>query len=366
MMAVAMCFTSGIILGAGALHMLPDAADTWAEYFDKAGVSNENVRNYPWSLLLAMLTVLILMAIDFWVVRSGLQDKVFAAQAADAAASALAPEPAAAATAVSSPAVVVQPSTAASPTTQENAPLTTPASPGAAGAPAALELTVTTPLSAAAPAACNDEGHGHAHANGNGHGHSHGDSHGHSHSHSDVNALEGMRGGAANNANAWLFFLALSIHSLFDGLGLGAVTTTADFIALVAAVVSHEILDGFSVGVPIFMAKWRMRRAACAFATVGIAAPIGISIGLIASESLEGASALLARAIIISISGGSFLFLSLVEMIPPSFAGHGHGHSHGPAPAADPSKKESPYMPLIKFSAVLLGFTSMVSSTVSL
>ena len=41
---------------------------------------------------------------------------------------------------------------------------------------------------------------------------------------------------------AWVFFFALSLHSVFDGLGVG-VATESEFASVTVAVVSHKVFD---------------------------------------------------------------------------------------------------------------------------
>jgi zinc transporter ZupT len=40
----------------------------------------------------------------------------------------------------------------------------------------------------------------------------------------------------------------VALHSIFDGLSLGAVSSRSEFYSLLIAVVSHKALDGFSLG----------------------------------------------------------------------------------------------------------------------
>jgi len=42
---------------------------------------------------------------------------------------------------------------------------------------------------------------------------------------------------------AWVFFFALSLHSVFDGLGVGVATEISEFASVTVAVVSHKVFD---------------------------------------------------------------------------------------------------------------------------
>jgi len=122
---------------------------------------------------------------------------------------------------------------------------------------------------------------------------------------------------------AWIFFVALSLHSIFDGLGIGAETNLKGFYSLLVAVLGHKLLDGFALGVPLYFAnlpKWQTYFALifCACMT-----PLGIAVGIASTQFYEGPTGKLASAIILSLSSGSFFFISLVELIPSGMNMHG-------------------------------------------
>ncbi len=117
---------------------------------------------------------------------------------------------------------------------------------------------------------------------------------------------------------AWVFFFALSLHAVFDGLSLGSETTFEGFYGILVAVISHKVFDGIALGIPVYLAE--MSTAQSLFALIFCAAmtPLGVAIGLGATASVSEHEGKLAEAIIISLSAGSFLFISLVELLPSS------------------------------------------------
>ncbi len=200
------------------------------------------------------------------------------------------------------------------------------------------------------------DSHSHSHSHGGSEPHAHAHSHGHAHSHQPEvsighstsvavsqstpfhhQSLEAYRGRKEANAQAWLFFIALSIHSIFDGLGVGAADNVANFYALLTvrcsntlqhqslsflsnlmrfccyggeqAVLTHKALDGFALGVPVFMARWKFSQTAFALTFCAAMTPLGVVIGMAATDTLQGSQALLSKAVILSMSGKIFLFL---------------------------------------------------------
>lgn len=114
---------------------------------------------------------------------------------------------------------------------------------------------------------------------------------------------------------AWIFFTALSVHSVFDGLSIGSTTDQAHFYGLLIAILSHKALDGFALGIPIFYAKMGTCSIVSALIFSALTTPFGIFLGMLSTRPHSP----LIEAIILSISLGSFLYISLMEMFPMGF-----------------------------------------------
>jgi zinc transporter ZupT len=117
----------------------------------------------------------------------------------------------------------------------------------------------------------------------------------------------------------WVFFVALSIHALMDGLSVGAERSWASWGSLIAAVAGHKVFDGVALGVPLYLAGFTIKSALAPLALSAFATPVGVAIGLGVMEGVKGVDGTLASAIISSISGGSFLYISVTELLPAAF-----------------------------------------------
>ena len=62
-----------------------------------------------------------------------------------------------------------------------------------------------------------------------------------------------MRGSKRAIGQAYVFFVALAVHSIFDGMSIGTESTVAGFYGLLFAVGGHKLLDGFALGYDSFM-----------------------------------------------------------------------------------------------------------------
>lgn len=268
---------------------------------------------YPWSSMLIGVVLIMLIAVDRVIISHGMEgdedhhshDHVSQAflqmQAAD---NAMTGGPRDAVTAV-----MLTPGneegahkSASAESTDDDAAIVAVQAPSGTGvASAAASATAAGPSKAAqanaSVAVVVPSSHEHAH------GHTHA-SHGHAHKEAVL--------------RAWVFFFALSLHAVFDGLSLGSETTFQGFYGILAAVVSHKVFDGVALGIPVYLADMKPLHSLFALVFCAAMTPLGIAIGLIATELASGEQAMLAEAIIISLSAGSFLFISLVELLPAS------------------------------------------------
>jgi len=116
---------------------------------------------------------------------------------------------------------------------------------------------------------------------------------------------------------AYVFVIALSMHSLFEGLGLGAESTEGGLASIILAVVSHKALEAFALGLSIFNAKFTRKRSSAIILGYSCATPIGIAIGM--SVPSESSMANLVTGILTAVAAGSFLYISLIEILPIEF-----------------------------------------------
>ena len=132
--------------------------------------------------------------------------------------------------------------------------------------------------------------------------------------------IEKERGTADKVRQAWIFFGALSLHSIIDGMSLGATSELSEFYPLMIAMIIHKGLDGFALGVPLFYAKLPTIHTVLAILFCCMMTPLGTLIGIIFSDMFEGRQGMLAQAVILSVCSGSFIFIGLVEIMPAGFA----------------------------------------------
>lgn len=108
----------------------------------------------------------------------------------------------------------------------------------------------------------NHLGHSHAH-----HGHN-----GHSHHHHHVLP------GETNSIEYILLLVALSIHSIFEGIALGAQKEFVDFMKFLFSVMIHEVLCSFAYGVNLSKQKIPLKKAFGSILFLSFSLPLGLVI----------------------------------------------------------------------------------------
>ena len=129
--------------------------------------------------------------------------------------------------------------------------------------------------------------------------------------------------------NPWvsiLLTIVLSIHVILEGLTVGSSGAVNDMKTVFIAVVVHKVFAAFSLGSSLVASGyWTMSKAeggrimffvlAGVFISLDV---IGIAVGMCLSEAFEDESNLVA-GVLQALLGGSFLFVSIVELIPGEF-----------------------------------------------
>ncbi|KAK5580436.1 hypothetical protein RB653_000453 [Dictyostelium firmibasis] len=304
------CLSAGVIVGAGFNHILPDAAEQFQLYVEEVDPDNK-YGDFPFAHTITIVTMFALICVDKILVSGGLDGE------ADHNHMDL---------------------------SQHNHP-----SPHAAGE---IDLNVYTnggdevqddnddsevEVEIEIENENKDHSHGHGHHSGggggaDGHGHAHGlkkkkkskkeHGHGHNHDHSSnghshTNEKDSEKVNISSKSRAWVFLIALSVHSIFDGLGLGSETQKDSFYGLLIAVLAHKALDGLVLGIAIKYAYFSFKFSCIALVFAAAMTPLGIGIGMAISSAYESSvDAYLVKGIILSITCGSFIYISLIELLP--------------------------------------------------
>ncbi|XP_041374743.1 zinc transporter ZIP1-like [Gigantopelta aegis] len=155
------------------------------------------------------------------------------------------------------------------------------------------------------------DGHHHDHHRDH---HSH---HHHSHHHHLVK-ITGLR--------SIMLLLALSLHTIFDGLVIGLQATTVLVWTLLAAMSVHKTLVAFSLGLSFLESHYgKVKEAMLYLFVFSLVAPVGVGIGTIVTEAQFNQEAKSYSAgILQAVATGTFMYVTFLEGLRETFTGKYH------------------------------------------
>ncbi|CAI5791109.1 zinc transporter ZIP2 [Podarcis lilfordi] len=160
------------------------------------------------------------------------------------------------------------------------------------------------------------------------------------HSHGDHNTEEDHKDPPESHSSfrAFVLFLSLSFHSVFEGLAIGVQKQETAAIQLCLAVLIHKAIVVFSLALKLVQsgtpAGWRLLY----LVVFALMSPAGIGVGIgVSLYNSDGTS--LAQALLEGVAAGTFLYVTFLEILPYELRSH-----------------ESP---LTKFFFIGLGFSIM-------
>lgn len=134
-------------------------------------------------------------------------------------------------------------------------------------------------------------------------------SHGHQHGHFSPAELAG-----AGPLRLASLVLALSAHSVFEGLALGLQEDGAKLGGLFLGVAVHETLAAVALGVSVAKAALGMKDAAKLGVTVSLMIPLGMVVGM-GIESAQTLAGAIVSVVLQGFAAGTFLFVTFFEIL---------------------------------------------------
>lgn len=124
------------------------------------------------------------------------------------------------------------------------------------------------------------------------------------------------------NIRDLVLLIALSIHMLFEGLGVGLVDEESKVWSLLTAVSIHRALIFFSTGLTLCENNNAVKFLV-AMLYMCLVAPIGLGIGIAISSHGEGFAMMVVSAVLQSVGVGTFLYVAICEILTREFENHG-------------------------------------------
>ncbi|XP_041791740.1 zinc transporter ZIP3-like [Chelmon rostratus] len=134
-------------------------------------------------------------------------------------------------------------------------------------------------------------------------------SHGHQHAHFSPAELAG-----AGPLRLASLVLALSAHSVFEGLALGLQEDGGKLGSLFLGVAVHETLAAVALGVSVAKASLGMKDATKLGVTVSLMIPLGMVVGM-GIESAQTLAGAVVSVVLQGLAAGTFLFVTFFEIL---------------------------------------------------
>lgn len=113
----------------------------------------------------------------------------------------------------------------------------------------------------------------------------------------------------------YAMLVAIGVHAFFEGTALGLMDEFAGFVGFFFAVVFHKWAESLSVGISFMKSKASRLATAIAVTIFSLLTSIGVLIGMWFSDSSPKV-----KGSLLAISGGTFLYISLVEVTAEEFS----------------------------------------------
>lgn len=120
-----------------------------------------------------------------------------------------------------------------------------------------------------------------------------------------------------------LLLLALSMHSLFEGLAVGLEHTIEDVLSLFAALVLHKSILSFSLGMNLIQSSLSPGAIYRSILTLSLTSPLGVGIGIGIINLWTSEYSLLIQGVLQGLACGTFVYVTFFEIMPHEFNSSG-------------------------------------------
>ena len=114
-----------------------------------------------------------------------------------------------------------------------------------------------------------------------------------------------------------MFLLALSLHSVFEGLAIGL---QENEMSLFIGVMIHKSIMAFLLGLTLKKGTFKLMNFTICILIFAMASPIGICIGTFIEEYKQDIYGLIVNGTLQAMAGGTFLYITFFEVLNPEFS----------------------------------------------
>ncbi|XP_048365866.1 zinc transporter ZIP1 [Sphaerodactylus townsendi] len=128
------------------------------------------------------------------------------------------------------------------------------------------------------------------------------------HVHVDFNSHSAIR--------CFVLLLALSLHSVFEGLAVGLQEGSAQALEICLALLIHKGAIAFSLSFKLLQSRLRVRVVAGCLVLFSVMSPLGIGLGVALTEAPVAVLHGLSRSVLEGLATGTFVYITFLEILP--------------------------------------------------
>mmetsp|Transcript_26057 Transcript_26057/g.38527 ORF Transcript_26057/g.38527 Transcript_26057/m.38527 type:complete len:337 (-) Transcript_26057:223-1233(-) len=149
----------------------------------------------------------------------------------------------------------------------------------------------------------------------------------HDHHHHEHHIFQHLHGSLLASG---VLLSALSIHSLLEGLAIGISSDESSMISIMSAILAHKAFAAYALGSSMVASEVKRSHFVVLGNIFAISSPLGIIIGILLLEgSRDSAEGGIFTAVIKSMVAGTFLFISIIELANKELQACRQPHSVG-------------------------------------
>ena len=118
----------------------------------------------------------------------------------------------------------------------------------------------------------------------------------------------------SSSLTPYILLIALSIHSIFEGIALGVMNKIRDCSILFSAIIMHKWAGSFALGISFYKSGVETGLFIKMILLFTLFSPIGITIGMFFTEA-----GFLMKGIMLSLSAGTFIYVAASEVLVEEF-----------------------------------------------
>ncbi|XP_078581342.1 zinc transporter ZIP1-like [Branchiostoma floridae x Branchiostoma japonicum] len=136
-----------------------------------------------------------------------------------------------------------------------------------------------------------------------------------SHEVENLGLLGGERIGKTTDLRSWTLAVAVSMHSIFEGMAVGLQQNVTDVFELVMAVALHKCVLAFGLGLTFVQSDLGKKSVAGLCLAFAITAPIGIGIGTLVENGAESSHSSAVSGVLQGLATGTLLYVTFLEIL---------------------------------------------------